>query len=140
MFSGTVNGGNLAGATAVSTLELALGSSTGTITALLDSTNAANSNAYGYDNLDHLTSASVPATSYGYSYDLTGNRLTRNAGSATDSTTVANTSNQIVQVAGSSTRRFTLRRQWQYHRGWQQPVRLRRQGPHGFCAKRRRHR
>jgi YD repeat-containing protein len=77
------------------------------ITSLLDNTNAANSNSYGYDNLDRLTSASVPATNYGYSYDLTGNRLTRNSGSATATTTVSPTSNRITQVADSTTRSYS---------------------------------
>jgi len=77
------------------------------ITSLLDTVNAANSNSYGYDNLDRLTSASVPATNYGYSYDATGNRLSRSSGSATELTTVASTSNRISQVAGSTTRPFS---------------------------------
>jgi YD repeat-containing protein len=77
------------------------------ITSLLDTTNAANSNGYGYDNLDRLTSASVPSTSYGYSYDATGNRLSRSSGSATELTTVDTASNRITQVAGSTTRPYT---------------------------------
>ncbi len=42
--------------------------------------NAANTNNYGYDALDRLTEATLPASSFGYGYDAVGNRVTRTAG------------------------------------------------------------
>ena len=51
---------------------------------IADTANPPNSNTYGYDALDRLTSAVTPGTPYGYSYDVVGNRLTKSAGAGTD--------------------------------------------------------
>jgi YD repeat-containing protein len=55
-------------------------------------------NSYGYDNLDRLTSASLPAsTVYGYTYDAVGNRTSRIAGSTQDYA-YSSTSNRIASI------------------------------------------
>jgi YD repeat-containing protein len=46
--------------------------------------NPANSNNYGYDNLDRLLSAVTPGTSYGYTYDAVGNRRSKTVSAATE--------------------------------------------------------
>jgi YD repeat-containing protein len=62
----------------------------------------ANTNTYGYDDLDRLTSAVLPATPYAYTYDAVGNRLTRTAGTSTDTYSPASTSNRIASITPSS--------------------------------------
>lgn len=62
----------------------------------------ANSNTYGYDNLDRLTSAVLPATPYSYSYDAVGNRTSRTAGTSTDNYTYSSTSNRIASITPAS--------------------------------------
>src|ERR1051325_9833777 len=57
--------------------------------------NAANINNYGYDNVDRLTSAVTPGTSYGYTYDLVGNRRSKTVGAGTDTLDYSTTSNRI---------------------------------------------
>jgi YD repeat-containing protein len=64
--------------------------------------NLANSNTYGYDNLDRLTSAVTPGTPYSYSYDAVGNRLSRSAGASTDTYAYSATSNRIASITPSS--------------------------------------
>jgi len=64
--------------------------------------NPPNSNTYGYDNLDRLTSAITPVTSYGYIYDAVGNRNSRTAGSSTDTYTNSTTSNRIAFITPPS--------------------------------------
>jgi YD repeat-containing protein len=64
--------------------------------------NPANSNTYGYDPLDRLTSASTPGTAYGYTYDAVGNRLTKTAGAATDAVTYSATSNRVATLTPNS--------------------------------------
>ncbi len=63
-----------------------------------DTTNAANTVSYGYDNLDRLTGAVLPATSLGYGYDATGNRTSQSVGGATYSYTVSPTSNRLTGI------------------------------------------
>jgi YD repeat-containing protein len=72
--------------------------------------NPPNSNTYGYDALDRLTSTAVPASTYGYSYDAVGNRLTRSTGSSTDSYAYGPTSNRLVSITPTSgpVRSFSL--------------------------------
>ena len=53
------------------------------LTGLSEVGNPGNVNAYGYDDLDRLTTAVLPATT-SYSYDATGNRLTKSAGAGTE--------------------------------------------------------
>jgi YD repeat-containing protein len=58
----------------------------------------ANTNTYGYDNLDRLTSAVLPATPYAYTYDAVGNRLTKGS----DLYSYSSTSNRIASITPSS--------------------------------------
>jgi YD repeat-containing protein len=58
----------------------------------------ANSNTYGYDALDRLTSATTPGTAYAYSYDGVGNRTSKTVGAATEPYTYSATSNRIATV------------------------------------------
>jgi len=58
----------------------------------------ANSNTYGYDALDRLTSAVTPGTPYAYSYDAVGNRQSMTAGASTDSYSYSATSNRIASI------------------------------------------
>ena len=60
--------------------------------------NAANINNYGYDNLDRLLSAVTPGTSYGYTYDLVGNRRSKTVGAGTDTLDYSTTSNRIAAL------------------------------------------
>jgi YD repeat-containing protein len=64
--------------------------------------NPANTNTYGYDELDRLTGAVLPGTPYAYSYDAVGNRTARTAGSSTDNYTYSSTSNRIASVTPTS--------------------------------------
>jgi YD repeat-containing protein len=58
-----------------------------------------NTNTYGYDSLDRLTSATLPGgTQYGYSYDPVGNRLSRNS----DQYSYSTTNNRIASITPSS--------------------------------------
>jgi YD repeat-containing protein len=58
----------------------------------------ANSNTYGYDDLDRLTSAVTPGTPYAYGYDAVGNRTSRTAGSSTDTYFYGSDSNRIGSI------------------------------------------
>ncbi|HEX6530118.1 MAG TPA: DUF6531 domain-containing protein [Burkholderiales bacterium] len=60
--------------------------------------NPPNTNTYGYDALDRLTSAVLPATPYAYSYDAVGNRLTKGG----DVYSYASTSNRIASITPAS--------------------------------------
>jgi len=62
----------------------------------------ANTNTYGYDNLDRLTSAVLPTTPYAYGYDAVGNRTSRTSGSSTDTYAYGATSNRIASITPSS--------------------------------------
>jgi YD repeat-containing protein len=64
-----------------------------------DLANPANTNTYGYDNLDRLTGAVLPATPYAYSYDAVGNRLSKTVGASTDIYTPSATSNRLASIA-----------------------------------------
>ena len=64
--------------------------------------NPSNTNSYGYDNLDRLTSAVLPSTPYAYGYDAVGNRTSRTAGSSTDTYTYSPSSNRIATVGTRS--------------------------------------
>lgn len=61
----------------------------------IDAGNAVNSATYGYDGLDRLTGATLPATTYGYGYDATGNRTTQTTGGATRTYTTDPASNRL---------------------------------------------
>jgi YD repeat-containing protein len=59
-------------------------------------------NTYGYDSLDRLTSAVLPSSNFGYSYDAVGNRLTKTTGAATDTYAYSSTSNRIATITPPS--------------------------------------
>ena len=58
----------------------------------------ANSNSYGYDDLDRLTNASLPGNVFAYSYDAVGNRLSKTVGSATDTYSYSAKSNRLASI------------------------------------------
>ena len=68
----------------------------------IDAGNAANSATYGYDGLDRLVNANLPATTYGYGYDATGNRTTQTTGSTSRTYTTAGTSNRLQSLSNPS--------------------------------------
>jgi len=80
------------------------------ITGIAQAGNPANTNTYGYDNLDRLSSAVLPSSNFAYSYDAVGNRLTKTVGANTDTYTYGSTSNRIATLTpfGSPPRTFTL--------------------------------
>jgi RHS repeat-associated protein len=57
---------------------------------------------YGYDNLDRLTGAILPATSYTYTYDAVGNRRSKITGGNTDSYNYPDTSNRLSTITSTS--------------------------------------
>jgi RHS repeat-associated protein len=58
--------------------------------------------AYGYDNLDRLTNANLPATTYAYTYDAVGNRSSKITGSNTDTYAYPGTSNRLSSITPPS--------------------------------------
>jgi YD repeat-containing protein len=72
------------------------------ITFISDVGSPANSNTYGYDELDRLTSAATPGTPYAYSYDPVGNRLSRTAGATTETYAYGATSNRLASITSAS--------------------------------------
>lgn len=80
------------------------------ITGISEVGNPGNTNTYGYDTLDRLTSAVLPTSTLGYSYDAVGNRLTRSVGANTDNYTYSSTSNRIATLTPASgpSRTFSL--------------------------------
>jgi YD repeat-containing protein len=64
--------------------------------------NPPNSNTYGYDDLDRLTSAVTPGTPYGYTYDTVGNRLSKTVGAGTEALAYSTTSNRIATLTPAS--------------------------------------
>ncbi len=62
-------------------------------------------NLYGYDNNDRLTSAVLPSSNFGYTYDGVGNRTTKTVGAASETYTYSPTSNRI---ATAGTRSFVF--------------------------------
>lgn len=71
---------------------------------ITETTNPTNSNTYDYDNLDRLTSVTVPSAplSFSYDYDAVGNRVSRVAGSSTHTYAYGPTSNRIASITPSS--------------------------------------
>ena len=67
-----------------------------------DVINPPNTNTYGYDELDRLTSAVLPGTPYAYSYDAVGNRTSRTAGSSTHTYAYSSTSNRVASITPTS--------------------------------------
>ena len=66
-----------------------------------------NTNTYGYDALDRLTSAVGPSVNQGFTYDAVGNRLTKSFGAATSTYTYSGTSNRLSSITGSGPRTYT---------------------------------
>ncbi|MEF8770933.1 DUF6531 domain-containing protein [Candidatus Accumulibacter contiguus] len=73
----------------------------GRISAQFDAANAAQSATYGYDGLDRLTSASLPSTAYGYTWDATGNRSSHTLGSSIRNYTIDPLSNRLQSVGSA---------------------------------------
>ncbi len=59
-------------------------------------------NNYGYDALDRLTEATLPASSFGYGYDAVGNRVTRTARANTDIYVYGAASNRVGSITPAS--------------------------------------
>jgi len=72
------------------------------ITGIAQQGNPANTNTYGYDALDRLTSAVLPTSTFGFGYDPVGNRLSKTIGGSTDAYTYGPTSNRLAAITGSS--------------------------------------
>jgi YD repeat-containing protein len=70
----------------------------GRITALPATANAAQTQTYGYDSLDRLTSALNASNSHSYAYDLLGNRLSHTVGAATTTYQYPPTSNRLASI------------------------------------------
>jgi YD repeat-containing protein len=70
----------------------------GRLSAQFDAAQAADSATYGYDSLDRLTSANLPHTRYGYTWDATGNRLSHTLGGTTRPYTLDPASNRLQRV------------------------------------------
>jgi YD repeat-containing protein len=60
--------------------------------------NPSNTNSYGYDGVDRLTSAVTPGTPYSYTYDAVGNRRSKTVGAATDTLVYSAASNRIATL------------------------------------------
>jgi YD repeat-containing protein len=56
------------------------------------------SNTYGYDALDRLASAVMPAASHNFGYDPVGNRLSKTVGISTDTYAYGATSNRLASI------------------------------------------
>jgi RHS repeat-associated protein len=76
------------------------------ITGITDTVTGANSYTYGYDSLDRITSASKTGTTYGWTYDANGNRLSQTGTSAT-TFTISGTSNRISSSTGALARTYS---------------------------------
>jgi YD repeat-containing protein len=78
------------------------------ISFLTDTGNAQNSNTYGYDFLDRLTSAVLPSTPFAYGYDPVGNRSSKTVGSSTDTYAYGTTNNRLASITpqGGAVRSF----------------------------------
>ena len=67
-----------------------------------DTGNAQNSNTYGYDLLDRLTSAVLPNLPFAYGYDAVGNRSSKTVGSSTDTYAYGPTSNRLASITAQA--------------------------------------
>src|SRR5204862_2070748 len=72
------------------------------LTFLSDFANAANAHTHDFDSLDRLTEAVTPSTPYAYSYDAVGNRMSRAAGTSTDTYAYSSSSNRVASITPSS--------------------------------------
>jgi YD repeat-containing protein len=62
----------------------------------------ANSNTYGYDTLDRLTSTVTPTTPFSFLYDAVGNRTAKGVGNGTETYTYSPSSNRIATLTPTS--------------------------------------
>jgi YD repeat-containing protein len=72
------------------------------ISFLNDTGNPVNSNTYGYDLLDRLTSAVLPNLPFAYGYDAVGNRSSKTVGSSTDTYAYGATSNRLASITAQA--------------------------------------
>jgi len=72
------------------------------ISFISDAANPANTNTYGYDALDRLTSAVLPSVPYAYAYDPVGNRNSKTVGSATDTYAYNATNNRVASITAQA--------------------------------------
>jgi YD repeat-containing protein len=72
------------------------------ITGIAEVGNPPNTNTYGYDAMDRLTSAILPSSTLGYSYDGVGNRQTKTVGAASDTYAYGSTSNRLSSITPTS--------------------------------------
>lgn len=78
------------------------------ITSIVNNLSAGNNQAYSYDALNRLITASGGYGNLGYSYDAVGNRLSETRNGSTDSYTYPSTSNRLQQITRTSgNRNFT---------------------------------
>ncbi|MEF8704005.1 MAG: DUF6531 domain-containing protein [Candidatus Accumulibacter sp. UW26] len=78
----------------------------GRIAAQFDAGNAASSVTYGYNDQDRLTSANLPNTLYGYTWDATGNRSSHTLGNTTRSYRIDPASNRLQSVGSVPPRTY----------------------------------
>lgn len=69
--------------------------------------NAEQTATYAYDDLDRLTQAVLPTTTYGYSYDADGNRTAQTSGAASRTYTYGATSNRLLGLSGSPPKTYS---------------------------------
>ena len=77
------------------------------ITSLEQAGLPANTNTYGYDVLDRLTSFVGPSATQAFTYDLVGNRTSKTAGSASAGYAYPSSSNRLAAVTGAGARDYT---------------------------------
>jgi RHS repeat-associated protein len=77
------------------------------ISFLTEQGNPSNTDNYGYDLLNRLTSFTGPSTSQSFTYDAVGNRSTQVIGASTYNYTYSGSSNRISTVSGPTARTFT---------------------------------
>ncbi|MFH2044003.1 MAG: RHS repeat-associated core domain-containing protein [Pseudomonadota bacterium] len=80
----------------------------GNITAINDNLDAAKNQIFGYDDLYRLTSATGAYDTIGYTYDKTGNRLTKTVGGQTDTYSYETGTSRLFQITGANPQSFTL--------------------------------
>jgi RHS repeat-associated protein len=82
----------------------------GRIVALVDGLDVSFDQYHGYDNLDRLTSSrltSAALTTYGYTYDLAGNRVSRTLNGSSTTYGTATTSNRLMSLSGGQGAAYT---------------------------------
>jgi YD repeat-containing protein len=77
------------------------------IGSLSDAAVPANTNNYGYDTLDRLTTFTGPSLNQAFTYDGVGNRLTKTVAATSDTYTYSGISNRLTQTTGANNRTYT---------------------------------